>query len=128
MYSENETRYSRDYLGRILNAVSQPPCLMGGWAVYLHVNEEFNNSKGRDYLGSRDIDLGFHLDPNWSYEQYKASDLFRTISAIRELRFEEQSYRFVKRYHSDTQVELSEEQARSLPIHQIFNLYTLRFV
>ena len=59
MYSE--TDFSRNYLREILNGISQPPCLMGGLSVYYVVNDRFREVTGRDYLGSRDIDLGFHI-------------------------------------------------------------------
>ncbi|MCL4518002.1 MAG: hypothetical protein M1587_02265 [Thaumarchaeota archaeon] len=96
MYSDYQTSISRGYLLSILQQVSQPPCLLGGWAVFLLLNEKFNSSKGRDYLGSRDIDLGFHLDVNWTDEEYARSDLRNTIGKIQSLGFEQVSFRFVK--------------------------------
>ncbi|MDA4110913.1 MAG: hypothetical protein OK439_00120 [Thaumarchaeota archaeon] len=123
MYSDHETAYSRRYLSTLLRAVSQPPCLMGGWAVQLQLNDQFNSSKGREYLGSRDIDLGFHLDPNWTAKEFQTSDFYRTIKAIKKLGFEEQSFRFVKHYHWDSNQELSIEEARELDSYQMFDLF-----
>ena len=54
MYNENETDFSRNYLREILDGITQPPCLMGGWAVYHLVNDGFKQVTGRDYLGSKD--------------------------------------------------------------------------
>jgi len=34
-------------------------CLLGGWAVYYLVNENFQKTTARSYIGSRDIDLVF---------------------------------------------------------------------
>lgn len=39
-------------------------CLIGGWAVYESVNKRPEEDKGRQYAGSKDIDIGFHMDPS----------------------------------------------------------------
>jgi hypothetical protein len=39
-------------------------CLLGGWAVFLNVDEDFLRTTGRSYVGSRDIDIGFGLKPD----------------------------------------------------------------
>jgi hypothetical protein len=35
-------------------------CLIGGWAIYETVNKNFTADRGRPYIGSKDIDIGFH--------------------------------------------------------------------
>ena len=74
------------------------------------------------YLGSRDIDLGFHLDPDWSKEDYVRSDLRKAIDSMRSLGFEAVSFRFVKHFSEDG-TELSEEEARKVALYEIFDLY-----
>ncbi len=64
LYSKFETETSYQYLKRIIEVLNEPVCLLGGWAVYLTVNTRFRESQGRNYLGSRDIDIGFHVDKN----------------------------------------------------------------
>lgn len=62
MYEPYETRISQRYLEEVIRKVERPVCLLGGWAVYLQVNKNFKETTGRDYVGSRGIDLGFHFE------------------------------------------------------------------
>lgn len=39
MYDDREIAISRQYLDRVLDVIDGPVALMGGWAVYLKVNE-----------------------------------------------------------------------------------------
>ena len=64
MYKEFETRTSYKYLKEVISALEEPICILGGWAVYFHVNMNFQKSQGRPYIGSRDIDVGFHFEKN----------------------------------------------------------------
>ena len=64
MYKEFETRTSYKYLKKIIGSLKEPICILGGWAVFFHVNKKFHETQGRSYLGSRDIDLGFHIKEN----------------------------------------------------------------
>lgn len=36
-------------------------CIIGGWATYFYVNKEYHTAFGKDYMGSRDIDVFFIL-------------------------------------------------------------------
>jgi len=88
MYPEFETRTSYKYLQKVISALEEPICIIGGWAVFFHVNKSFQKAQGRPYLGSRDIDLGFHLDNNATIEQMKNSSLAKSIEILeKELRF-----------------------------------------
>lgn len=40
MYDVIETGISKDHLIEVLKAVEEPIVLMGGWAVFFHVNED----------------------------------------------------------------------------------------
>ena len=84
MYPEFETRTSYKYLQKVISALEEPICIIGGWAVFFHVNKSFQKAQGRPYLGSRDIDLGFHLDNNATIEQMKNSSLEKTASNLKE--------------------------------------------
>lgn len=75
MYQDYETQISQDHLTAVFSQMKEPVCLLGGWAVYLTVNKRFNEANGRNYLGSRDIDLGFHINPKWPMEELKKSAL-----------------------------------------------------
>jgi hypothetical protein len=89
----------------------------------LTVNEAHERATGRKYVGSRDIDLGFHFDPRWKPDEFKASPFSKAITKIKALGFEPESVRFVKRYHSSEMRELTPEESRHLPQYDIFNLY-----
>ena len=61
MYTEFETKTSYKYLKEVIGNLNELICIMGGWAVFFHTNTRFREEKGRLYLGSRDIDLGFEM-------------------------------------------------------------------
>ena len=61
MYNEFETRISYNYLKEVIKNLDEPICILGGWAIFFHVNKKFEKEKGRPYLGSRDIDLWFNV-------------------------------------------------------------------
>ncbi len=123
MYSKIETGLSRGFLNTLLKSMPQPYCLIGGWSVFLLVNDAFNRATGKTYLGSKDIDLGFQLDPNWKENQFNNSPFRNAIIKIQELGFEAESFRFVRRFHASNGRALTEEEGRHLPLYEIFNLY-----
>lgn len=64
MYDPVETDISKKVLLRILEILENRARiesgkfgLVGGWAVYLYVNENFMRATGKEYLKSRDIDV-----------------------------------------------------------------------
>jgi hypothetical protein len=107
----------------IFDQLESHACLLGGWAVYYLVNQNYQRSTGRTYIGSRDIDLGFHIDINWSQEQLKNSEFTTTIKVIESMGFNSVSFRLVKDFDIDTGKELMPEESAKLPLYQIFQLY-----
>ncbi|MDE1818709.1 MAG: hypothetical protein KGI19_08920 [Thaumarchaeota archaeon] len=103
--------------------MTEPVCLMGGWAVYLTVNTKFNELNGRDYIGSRDIDLGFHIDPKWSAKELQGSALAQSAKILKDRGFNGISSRFVKYYDINTKAEITEEESRKKPSYEMFQLY-----
>ncbi len=97
--------------------------MIGGWAVRHTLNKKFKAVTGSEYPGSRDIDLGFHLDIKWNPSQFKVSALGKAIKQMESMGFESESFRFVKRYHLWEERELTAEEERSLPQYDTFNLY-----
>jgi len=85
--------------------------------VYLTVTENFKREHGRDYLGSRDIDLGFHLEKNWNKADLENSDFALVIKTLGEMGFEPLGFRFVKHFRIDTYEELKSEDAKNIPLH-----------
>ena len=109
MYSDTETDLSKRHLKKIFAAVHEG-CLLGGWAVYLNVNGRFSAANGRDYIGSRDIDVGFRLDPAVPLEETEFSRVFRGLQASG---FKGQSFRMYKVYDRETGKELADVEARA---------------
>ena len=94
MYPEFETKTSFKYLKQVISALKEPVCILGGWAVFFQVNKNFEKAQGRQYIGSRDIDLGFHLNKNDDIEQMKNSALSLSLDILQnQLKFESVSFR-----------------------------------
>lgn len=123
LYQDYEVEMSQTQLSSVLSTLGEPVCLLGGWAVYVTVNRNFAASQGRNFVGSRDIDLGFHVDPSWTDAELRSSLLGRTMKRIAEVGFEPISFRFVKYFHTETKKELSAEEARRTNQTFIFNMY-----
>ena len=54
LYENYETDISKDNLVTVFSKVTAPLCLLGGWAVYLTVNVNYKNDKGRDSQSKKD--------------------------------------------------------------------------
>ncbi|MEK6886947.1 MAG: hypothetical protein AABW88_03875 [Nanoarchaeota archaeon] len=114
MYEEFETKTSYKYLKEVIKNLAEPICILGGWAVFFHVNKKFEKAQGRPYLGSRDIDLGFNMG---------AGDaLAQTIKTLTEkLRFESISFRLLKEIHTETEEEI--KKGEKVHAHFTFPLF-----
>lgn len=117
MYQEFEIKTSYKYLNEVIKSLKEPTCMLGGWAVFFHVNNNYKKAQGRPYLGSRDIDLGFHI-----VNDLKNSTLSQTITILEEeLKFKPLSFRLMKEIHTETEEEIKEGE--KVPAHFIFPMY-----
>jgi hypothetical protein len=123
LYSDFETETSYVYLQKIVNILNEPVCILGGWAVYFTVNLAFQKDQGRNYLGSRDIDLGFHLNKNCTRKQLKNSTIGNAFKLLEKQCFKPLGFRYYKDIHIDTGKELTSEQSAKTPTHDIFQIY-----
>lgn len=123
LYQDYEIEISQSYLSRVFSTVQEPVCLLGGWAVYITVNKNFSTSQGRNYIGSKDIDLGFHISKAWSDSELENSAFAKTTSALAQIGFSPLSFRLVKYFHAETRKELNGEEIRTLDRHLMFGLY-----
>jgi hypothetical protein len=114
MYPKAETEISRRYLLSILEELRTRYCLIGGWAVYYLVNGRYRDTHMREYLGSRDIDLGFP-----DVEGLRDADNVLTGK----MGFEQLSFRYVKYLNYDTGEEMVQEDARNVPLHMLVELF-----
>jgi hypothetical protein len=123
LYEPNEIKTSEKQLEKIFKQLPSPICLLGGWATYHIVNKNFERANGRKYIGSRDIDIGFHIDKDWTEKQLAKSQFFTAISLIENMGFRCISFRLVKDFNLDTGRELTPEESTRLPLYQVFQLY-----
>jgi hypothetical protein len=113
MYAKVETDASMKYLHLLAGTLQSDYCLIGGWAVFYLVNGEYSKQRKRDYLGSRDIDIG--LPDIDSFEMAE--------KCIRSMGFEQVSFRFLKQLDYETGRALSPEEAKRVPSHNLIYLY-----
>ena len=113
MYKDKETEISYNYLKEVIQHITEPISIVGGWAIYFIVNKNFQKEHQIPYLGSRDIDLGFD-NPHTAK---------KTIKKLVELGFKRVSFRYFKEIHIETGQELGREEARNTPLHNIFPMY-----
>ena len=122
-YVPRITEISENELESIFGVVEPPVCLLGGWAVHFHVNEGFRREHGRDYIGSRDIDLGIHVDPRWKVEDFENSPVEATLASVEKLGYTKSRFGFVQNFHRETGDRISEEKATDRPLHEVFKVY-----
>lgn len=123
LYQDYEVEISQSQLSQVISQFGGQVCLLGGWAVYLTVNDNFKEAQGRNFMGSKDIDLGFHVETTWTDSQLMDSTFAKAIARIEEVGFAPLSFRFVKHFHTETRQELTEEQARKTSQAYIFDMY-----
>lgn len=111
MYDPLETEISFEYLKKIAEKCKILKFgIVGGWAIFFYVNENYRKAFGMDYLKSRDIDIFIHNKHESKFEKI-----------IKELGFEKSSYffRYKLIYDRERKSIISEEQAKKI---QMFNL------
>jgi len=122
MYNENEVNISNKWLNELFS-LGYDSCLIGGWAVYLLVTKNFEEEYGRKYIGSKDIDMGFHINIQWNFEQLKNSDYMKLCTYLDSKGFTWIGYRYFKNYDYETKNELSYEESKNKPEHELIKLY-----
>ncbi len=119
MYDDMEVKTSGKYLAEVLGSIEEPIVVLGGWAVRFLVNDRYRENTGRDYLGSRDIDLGFHMGSDLGNSAFAKA--MRKLE--KDLGFKNQSFRLYKETHSETGKDLTPEDAEKLPSYMVFPMY-----
>lgn len=123
VYERTDLEIAEQQLEEVFKQIKGEVCLLGGWATYHIVNKNFEKDNGRTYIGSRDIDLGFHIDKDWSEEQLKQSDFCKTLRGIEGIGFRCISFRLVKDFERETGRELTPEESKTYPQINMINLY-----
>lgn len=122
-YVPQVTALSEQELQAVFGAAEPPVCLLGGWAVHLHVNPDFHSEHGREYIGSRDIDIGVHVDTGWSDEELPGTPVGTSISAIDGMGYTKSRFGFVQTFLRDSQERISESEATEYGMHEVFQVY-----
>ena len=122
-YVPQVTELSEQELQAVFEAAEPPVCLLGGWAVHLHVTPRFRAEHGREYIGSRDIDIGVHVDTSWTGETLPETPVGNSISAIEDLGYTKSRFGFVKNFLRDSQERISEDEASEHSMHEVFQVY-----
>lgn len=122
-YVPQVTELSEQELHAVFEAAEPPVCLLGGWAVHLHVTPGFRAEHGREYIGSRDIDIGVHVDAGWTGEDLLETPVGDSISAIEDLGYTKSRFGFVQHFLRDSQERISEAEASDHSMHEVFQVY-----
>ncbi len=124
MYDADELSSARDALETLVASLPDTMVLLGGWAVYHTVNESYMREHGVPYIGSRDLDVGFHVDLAWSDDDLRSSPFARAIELARDMGYGPMgSFRFCRFVQRGTGRILTEEESKRVPIHDLFYLY-----
>ena len=114
MYKDTEIDTSYKYLKSVISQLEEPVCILGGWAVFFSVNDNYKKQLKRVYIGSRDVDIGFNTVSSFKH----ATEILE-----KQLNFNFLSFRYYKNIHAETGVDLLEEQTKTLPPHMFFPMY-----
>jgi len=118
MYEKYETDLSWKYVKDITRELSKPVIVIGGWAVYFLVNDKFKEFFGKDYLGSKDLDLGYELKGN-----LKKSNFYRDMEYLKKQGFRALGFRLMQEFHTETKERLDSEKAKRIPSSFIHHIY-----
>lgn len=119
MYEKYQTELSWDYVNRITKNLNKPVFVIGGWAVHFLVNDKFKETYGKDYLGSKDLDLAYNLKER----DLKKSNLFKDIKYLEKEGFRILGFRLMQEFHTETKKKLSLEEAKKIPLAFIHHIY-----
>jgi len=123
MYKNFETEISWKFVQEIGKELGKPMVILGGWAVYFVVNDKFRSLEGKNYLGSKDLDIGFYMEKNWDEKQIKDSKFAKELKILENIGFRPRSFRLVQEFHTETKTKLTLEEAKIIPYHFITSVY-----
>lgn len=116
MYDPIETDLSRKELAAIFKeSTGITICLIGGWASYFYVNEKYKRAFGKDYMGSRDIDIFF--DPK------KEKEFFNIVINKRGFAKNGFHFRYEKIYDRESKTFVPPEQAKRKQLYDLIYIF-----
>lgn len=117
MYDPLETDISREQLNRLISESKARKCsvaLLGGWAAYFFINDTYRRAFGRDYMGSRDIDL--FIDPRDGEEFAK---LITELGFLPNGMF----FRYERIYDREKKQFITPDESKKTPIFNIIYIF-----
>ncbi len=124
LYTANETGPAKDAVAELARHLPEPFVLAGGWGVWATVTDRFQAEQGTPYLGSRDADYGFTINPTWTLDELRESTYARALAKIQDLGYlPSGTTRYCRWIHHDTGRNLTEAEARRLPTHDLVQLF-----
>lgn len=88
VYRDVLTEESGARLARLVQDLPHPVALAGGHAVRYIVRKGWKDRFGQSYFGSRDIDVCYYVDPEWSEEEFRSSAAGQAPERIREIGYQ----------------------------------------
>lgn len=123
MYESRVTNLSKMHLKELSEGIDDDIYLLGGWAVHYVVNENFKVTRGREYIGSRDIDIGFHFEEQWEKDVLKTCNFVSCIDQLIDLGFQWQGFRLYKDFDFETLKPLTKKESDSRSYYDILKMY-----
>ena len=124
LYDGQETDTALEALEALSKELPEPFLLIGGWAVYLTVNESYRKDHGVPYLGSRDIDLGFHIDRDCDDEALQNCTYAKALKVLDRVGYRPHgSFRYCRIIRRDTGETIDEKAARGMDLYDVIYLY-----
>lgn len=122
-YIDEITAFSENELERLLGVVAPPVCMLGGWAVHIHVTDAFETEYDRTYIGSRDIDIGLFVDPDWTASDIEQESVADTMEEIEvQMGYKRGRFGFYQEFQRSSRTPLREDETSDYPQHEIFRV------
>lgn len=115
MYDPAETEISFEYMKKLIDESGDMKLgLIGGWAVFYHVNKNYQKAFGSDYLKSRDIDLFIA-----SKDETQFSKLIERQGFIKSGYY----FRYKLAYDRENKKQVTENQAGKIPMFNLIEIF-----
>ncbi|MBI4015653.1 MAG: hypothetical protein HY362_02960 [Candidatus Aenigmarchaeota archaeon] len=118
IYDPVETDTSKQYVLKLFKETGNTGGigLLGGWAVYLWVHENFRKATGSEYLGSRDIDVFIDVDS-------EAAEKLNTFMQRNGFLPSGYFFRYQLITERETGRELTEEESKKIQSYNLFIIF-----
>ena len=124
LYDTIETTASLEALEVLAERLPKPLILLGGWAVYFLVNESYQKELGFTYLGSRDVDIGFHIPEEATEFDLITGNFKPTIEILKRMGYKKEGpSRFCRTIDKRTGKTAEDETITKISGENLFRLF-----